>query len=400
LRPAATKANISPAGRRVIETGAFLLPLVFWPGLTQPFSTPKLWLLAAVAAAILPFALKTAPHGREWPFLIWPVAVSISALAGSFVSFRALALAVLPVAICWAAMRLRLQPVRLARVLLYASAAESVIVVLQYCGADPAAVLGWRPEAFTSTRMRAYGTLGNPNYVAACLCATLPLFAGVFASAETRTRRPALVWSFALALQLAAIAATGSRVFLLAAPAAATVLLWHSRKAAKWWIAAVPVAAVLIWLSPARPLRTTVDGRLYLTQVSLNGWTDIPPTGYGPGSFAPRFAEWQINWLRQRGPLAPDRAFAGNADHAHNDYVEFLVEYGLIGFAAFVSACAWLVSQARRQTFDANPWSAAALAGVAALLAAAFVDFPFHRPAEWALFWILLAASAVGDNST
>ncbi len=396
MKPATTEAGIASAGQRVVETGAFLLPLVFWPGVTQAFSTPKLWLLAAVAAVIVGVAFKAAPHGREWLFFVWPLAVAISTIAGSFVSFRALAAAVLPVAICWAAMRLRLHPKRIARTILYASAAESMIVVLQYCGADPMAVLGWRPEGFASPRMRAYGTLGNPNYVAAWLCATLPLFAGVFAHEEKSTGRAAFGWSSAFALQLAAIAATGSRVFLLAAPAAAAILLWRTGKTAKWWVAAVPVAAMLVWLSPARPLGATVEGRVYLTRVSLSRWADIPLTGYGPGAFAPRFAEWQVQWLRNRGPEEPARVFAGEADHAHNDYAEFLVEYGLIGLGAFVAASAWLLLQATRRRADASPWSAAALAGVAALLAAALVDFPFHRPAEWALYWILLAASAPG----
>jgi hypothetical protein len=38
--------------------------------------------------------------------------------------------------------------------------------------------LGWQPEIFASPRMRIYGTLGNPDFVAAWLCATLPLWTG------------------------------------------------------------------------------------------------------------------------------------------------------------------------------------------------------------------------------
>lgn len=393
MRPDSPPAGLSAAGERAIAIGAFLLPLVFWPALDQAFSTPKLWLLAALGVALVPVALRTASRGSELPLLIWPVAVSISALVGSYVSLRALAIAVLPVLLCWAILRLGLHTERLARPLLWASIAESAVVLLQYFGADPVAVWGWRPEEFASPRMRAYGTLGNPNYVAAWLCATLPLYSAVFAREKT-SRRATVAWSLGLTAQLAAIAATGSRVFLLAAPAAAAVLLWRTRKFSKWWLAAVPVAAVLLWLSPARPLASTIEGRMYLARVSMSKWTEIPLSGYGPGSFAPRFAEWQVEWLRARGAADPARAFAGEAGHAHNDYIEFLVEYGLIGVAGLAAASAWLVLNARRRSPRGDLWSAAALAGVAALLAAAFVDFPFHRPAEWALYWMLLAASA------
>jgi hypothetical protein len=39
-----------------------------------------------------------------------------------------------------------------------------------------------------------------------------------------------------------------------------------------------------------------------------------------------------------------------------------------------------------------------ALAGAAALAAMACVDFPFHRPAEWALLWLLLGMANLQKN--
>jgi O-antigen ligase len=71
--------------------------------------------------------------------------------------------------------------------------------------------------------------------------------------------------------------------------------------------------------------------------------------------------------------------------HAHNDYLEFWIDYGPIGLAAFLALSAWLLSAAWRPEADAAAW-----AGAAALLAIALVDFPFHRPAEWGLYWLLL----------
>ena len=108
MKLAARAASASfgvPRGRYLIEIGAFLAPLVFWPALPQAFSTPKIWLLAGLAAALVALALKTTSRGREWPLLVWPVAASLSALTAPYVLLRALSLAVMPVAICWAAMR-------------------------------------------------------------------------------------------------------------------------------------------------------------------------------------------------------------------------------------------------------------------------------------------------------
>ena len=354
----------------LLSAGILLLPLVCWPGLQHPFSTPKIILLACLdlLAAALYLSRKPRPAGPEWPWLAWLAALSLSALLAPFVSLGALLLAVLPAPLCMAVRRGLLAPDRVRWALLWGSAVESALVLLQYGGLDPLRWLGWQAEIFANPRMRVYGTLGNPDFVAAWLCATLPLARGA-----------------AMALQLAAILATGSRVFLLALPAAAVVLALRRARGAKWWwLAGLPVAAALLWLSPARPLAETVQGRLYLARVAASHWREIPPFGYGPGSFEAQFARWQVEWIREHGRAR----FAGDVDHAHNDYLEILVEYGPIGLCAFLGLWGWLMAKGWALESSRGAWG-----GVAVLLAIACVDFPFHRPAEWALYWLLLGMS-------
>jgi O-antigen ligase len=184
----------------------------------------------------------------------------------------------------------------------------------------------------------------------------------------------------AAALQLAAIFATGSRVFLAALPMLLLVRHW------KWALAAAPVAAALVWLAPARPLAETFQGRLYLARVAAAHLGEVPPTGFGPGAVELKFPQWQLEWLKTH---PGDARFAGPVDHLHNDYLEFWVEYGPIGLAAFLFLAGWLV-------YKAPARDPAALAGVAALAAIALIDFPFHRPAGWALFWLLMGLTAFG----
>jgi O-antigen ligase len=79
-------------------------------------------------------------------------------------------------------------------------------------------------------------------------------------------------------------------------------------------------------------------------------------------------------------------------DHAHNDYVEFWIEYGLLGLAAFGALSLWLAAGLVKPGMRGTPSLVSGGWGGAACLAAiACVDFPFHRPAEWALYWVLLA---------
>lgn len=376
--------------------GIVLLPLLCWPNLAAPFSAPKMWLVAVVAALVLAVALArwNAPGAEEpagagtlWPWLAWLAALGVTALFASYASLEALALAALPLPLAWGLARGVLNARTVRSAILIGSAAEAVIALLQYAGADPLALLGWRAEVFPARRMRVYGTLGNPDYVAAWLCATLPL--ALPRAGERDRKRTAFAWSL-FVLQLAAIVVTGSRVFLLAVPAALLALLLRRASPLRAW-AVVPAGILLLFLSPARPIRFTVEGRLYLARLTASHWPEIPFTGFGPGSFVVKFPDWQAGWLR-RHPR--DARFAGVADHAHNDYLEYAVEYGPMGLCAFLAACAALLARAWYRPDAPESGRAPVWAAAAALFAVALVDFPFHRPAEWALSWLLLGLLA------
>jgi hypothetical protein len=375
----------------------FLLPLACLPGLDRPFSVPKTFLLAGLDLAVAAAWLKKTPERRcspagEWLALAWVAAVSLSALAGSGLTLEALLLALLPVPMFAGAARGLVPGESLAQALWLGSLCEASIAVLQFCGADPLQWFGWRPMTFASPRMRVYGTMGNPDFVAAWCCATLPFcWHQIARGGGARVLR----WA-AAGLQIAAILATGSRVFALIVPLQAAMLAPRWKPMKRAWPLALPVAAALLFLAPTRPLKATVEGRLYLARVTASNF-EGPLTGHGPGSFEGRFAVWQAAWFDLRRN-AEDLRFAGPVDHAHNDYLEILVEYGPAGLAAFLGLAVWVVIRSWRRRAQPvwNAQSAAAI-GAASLLAIAMVDFPFHRPAEWALFWLLIGFLSVRD---
>lgn len=323
----------------------------------------------------------------EWLALGWTAAVSISALGGAIVSFEALLFSLLPVPLFWGVARGLISANRLATAVWLGSLGESAVVLLQYCGWDPLRWLGWQPESFASPRMRVYGTMGNPDFVAAWCCATLP-FCWRELARGGRSRPAQVVRWVAAALQVAAILATGSRVFALIVPLQAAMLAIYWKRVRRTWLLALPAAAALLYLAPTRPLAATIEGRLYLAQVAASHWRQTPVMGYGPGSFEAQFAQWQAEWL-QGHPQDPRAArFAGAVDHAHNDYLEFLVEHGPLGLGAFLGLAGWIAARAWRGLAQPLGAGGAAAIGAASLLALAAVDFPFHRPAEWGLFWL------------
>ncbi len=362
---------MKPGIERVLQAAIVLLPLACWPDLTHPFSTPKTWLLALLAVCSLALSRGTTGRKHEWMWLLWPAAISVSALTASAPNFDALLLAALPLPLAWSLWRGAIDASIVRRALLIGSALEAAIVCLQYAGLDILQAIGWHPESFASPRMRMYGTLGNPDFVAAWLCGTLPLFLG--------TRGILRVCAI---LQITAIFATGSRVALLALPLGA-LAVWLAcgrplrRATAYAALATLALATAIAIFAPARSLRDTIAGRRYLAGTTASHLLEVPAAGFGPGSFETKFAVWQAG-------ATPSR-FAGLVDHAHNDYLEFWIEYGPAGLAAFLAIGMWLARGPRA----APQWGALTCLAVTAL-----VDFPLHRPAEWALYWIMLGCVA------
>jgi O-antigen ligase len=81
--------------------------------------------------------------------------------------------------------------------------------------------------------------------------------------------------------------------------------------------------------SPARPLGKTIEGCIGIWRIVGRQISVIPPTGYGPGAFALRFARWKAETGNRNNTVPP--SFTGLQDHARNDYLEFLVDLGFIG---------------------------------------------------------------------
>ena len=81
-------------------------------------------------------------------------------------------------------------------------------------------------------------------------------------------------------------------------------------------------------------------------------------------------------------------------DHAYNDYLEFLVEYGLIGgmlLAWFLLACLLRAAGGLRDRDRAKQFgiSFASLMAMVAMMIHATVDFSLHIPANAGWFVVL-----------
>jgi putative inorganic carbon (HCO3(-)) transporter len=370
-----------------------VLPMAVVPGLEHPFSTPKVaWL---IVATLILLALRPLPHAASvspvvrWTALAWMGSFLAAGIAAALPSFPALALGLAAPMLGLALVRDGCPPSRVIAAQVLGATTCAVVALGQWAGADPFAVSGWHaPIGGASIRMRVYGTLGNPNFVGVLMASSVPLaLATISRASSVFGRRLA---ALALAIQAAALVATGSRgavLGLATAVAVYAVLRWSRR--VRIGLGAVAIFAIVaVVVSPARPIDTTAAGRLYLWRVvSPHAW-DAPVAGLGPGAVERHFPGWQRGAAREG---VRDRRFAGLTDHVHNDYLEALVERGVPGLVTLVAPLIALLVLVIRVPRPVTPELAGTTAAVAAGAACALVDFPLARPAELAVWWVAIA---------
>jgi len=362
--------------RRALPALAVAVTLItVWPAARSAFHEPKAWVF--LGAAVLGAAL-TLPRWR-WsalPLLALTVVQPWhSAEEGVMALAFAWALAAWP--------SLGIEARQFTRVVGLAAAGVGVIVVLQAIGLDVFSMAG--PQGLTS-RLRLYGTLGNPDFVASVL---LPIGLLSLSLRQRGEGRGEGLLVPIVVLIVAALVLTRSFGTLLAALAAGVVLLLHRR--GQGVLAVLGLSALLVVGLLGRDAGRTLAGRRYLVSVALPHVLDAPLFGHGLGATALAWPEWELSYWQARCPDAacvaadPQRQFAAAQDHLHADWLEWLLERGLLGTLALLLALgAPLVAHWRR----ADPFLLAALAAV---LARSLVDFPLHRPADLCLLAALLA---------
>lgn len=421
------RARALPATRFLIEAGLLLvLPLAFYRGFAGQFiTTQSLLAQSMVAAALATWALgvglgETAVpggHRLAQPLALLSGVVLLSCLASSVPRFSLESSvpflcgpAWLFTLLSWA--RGEAAARRIAILVTLAGSMVALIAVIQRLGYDPLLFGGYHVEwGNMPDRMRAYSTLGNPDFVSGYLIGAIFLAAGLGMTAK---RWPVRGLAFlAVGMMLAAVAAAGSMggwmgltvggaAAWLAArycncPGKTSLLLRfnpqeiprHSGSAQLFW------APVALWpiVDGFQSVRRKIGGRLYLWRIGLRGFPSHPLLGSGWATFQLRFPDLQArfleghpNWVR----------FWTNTSQAHNDLLQMMIETGLLG----VMALGWLAwgwakefqAAARSlQDWASAVWLATGMGALAAMGTDSFFNSQIAVPPTLILIFTLLA---------
>ena len=278
-------------------------------------------------------------------------------------------------------------------VLLYSSLL-GLLAVLQFFSA-PGMMYWVFPSPNTS-----FGPYINRDHFAGLFEMLIPLAAAWYISTGRRSSW-SLLWACGLLMAIAALLLTGSRGGFLALLSEVVVLLAvilartpHRRRAnLVWGIAGllVCVAALLLVIAPdelparlASILRfrdAAVTGyRAQVAHDTVRIFGDHVVAGTGLGTFEAVYPQYQS--------FVSDKTWP----YAHNDYVQFLAETGVIGGLLLVVTL-WLFFREalwvrlRSPLLGMEDWiQLGAFVGCCGLLVHSFVDFNLHIPANAAWF--------------
>ena len=333
----------------------------------------------------------------------------------------------------------------LGTLILIVLAIETTVVFLETIesvSGIPANPVGWFGEievAGTLVKKWIFGTIGNPNFVAGYLAvALLPALGWTLGCRTVWARIPGCAVVFSASLALVSTRSKGAILALGFGLGHLCIAGWLSRKkrwekrrnpgmnrALTWTFVTVMVLVVLFggflladkstnttegsyaskWVETASLRGDSITVRAVLAHCGLQMWRQAPWVGLGPGGF-------KINFLENLKGIVEDedseklkarvsRLHSLRANHLHNEYLQVLVEWGIIGLVFLELFFVWCQTQAfhliRMATDARDRWMRLGLlSGFWCGLGGSFFDLPFHRPAQAFLLAILLGSSLAG----
>ncbi|TFI59908.1 O-antigen ligase family protein [Sphingomonas parva] len=395
------------------------LPILIW-GIVARRSTPmtsaarSLIVLLSVATAVvliqlvpLPPSLWTILPGREpiakgFELLGRPLPWMPLSLAPS--KTVASALWMLPaVAVLLGILRIGgFKPSWLAASLLVVTAASVGLGALQLSAGAGSPLYFYR----ITNADAAVGFFANTNNMAELLVVAIPFLGAVYLSASKRgssvqrTSGLLTVLLGALAVLLVGIlvnrSLAGLGLMIPTIAATALMLVFRRRQAPSWsglLVVALLVGSVALVLGSGfgnnlttSEARQSTTSRYTSFNTTIEAAGDYLPVGSGLGTFPQIYPMYE-------DPQQVDRWYM---NHAHNDYLELWLEFGVPGAAlilAFLMWWLWRVVRVWRAT-DPDPFARAATIGSAVILAHSFVEFPLRTAAISAVFAVCLALMA------
>ncbi len=250
----------------------------------------------------------------------------------------------------------------------------------------------------------AVGFFANSNHMAALLVVSVPLYFALLRDLRDKAknakgRSAILVLAIAGAVVLLlGIVLNGSLAVLLLGPPVlllSTLILFprttQLRRTVAGLAALGAMASVAIYMSPlhdrlAGANATSIEERQVMWSNTARAIPDFMPLGSGVSSYGRVYHQYE-------DPSAVTRTYT---PHAHNEYLEIVLETGVPGALLLTAFLLWWASRTRSiwRSPEAEPYAQAATLASGALLLHSVVEYPLRTAALSAVMAICLALMA------
>lgn len=412
-----------------------LIPVIFWPGLQNVFSMPKLLILRIVTFAIILlwgckiFVEDKFIYRKSWlnVFLLIFAGVSVvntifstniyTSFYGQEDGYLGIFTILIFLFLTFCTFNFLKDPKQLLKLILisfYTSSALAVYGLLQYFGVGQAG-FNWSQDPTE----RVFATLGHGNHFGAYLGMNILLAFYIFSLIKNKKQKWLLTGG--LILQTIVLFLTGSRGAIFALLTAILITLVfaakkHSQKlkefARKSWkyfasgiivliLASVIFSAQIKKIPMVQRSIDTINNiqqghipdRLSWWLSSLAMIKDKPFLGFGLSTFRDNYNQYRRTDYLVPGPGNIQDSITPEA--AHNEYLNLAVTQGLIGLLAFLILIGFALKQVAKPFY----LSLCFLGGLLVYLLQIFFNFPVIATAG--MFFLLLgAAVSAGANNS
>ena len=254
-----------------------------------------------------------------------------------------------------------------------------------------------------------WGGFGNENFLTEFQLISLPFLIALF-RAEAGLAAKALI-AVLIGLEVVDLAVFNpSRIEWLVVLGAlvffAERFLWRRYRAVHVLglnlvgLAALTALGFWLWQQASWPdgfFRESIRPRFALTLNTLRLWLDAPVFGHGAGSFDalyPLYKEWHLQYFEHADKLLGNKMVKAGA--AHNEILQFLAEYGVVGIGLLAGLAGQLLTRWLRSG-DGDLYAKTGAGAIAVGFIIGMIEFPLQNPAT-ALLLVIGAGFMAGRS--
>ncbi len=242
---------------------------------------------------------------------------------------------------------------------------------------------------------KATGSFDNPAGLATLLALSLPLASGGLIHSKHKSRT--LFTALAIFI-LIVIFLTGSRAGILAAITSSGWLIAKKHRSKsmylnRQWLKIMLTGSLLLVVSIGAYYlkKDSADGRLLIWKVTADMISKKPLFGYGPDGFKANYMLAQSKYFKEH-PESSYSQVAGNVSHPFNEYLQVLVNSGILGFLFIVISLLYFIFRNYRQLKSDKLNDTTGV--IIAFSIMAMFSYPLRYPAIWVILAFSLASLA------